>query len=411
LWGQKQVKTATPSEDGNPFSERVVSEYFVGREEELAVFEKNLLTLKNGKPNHFYIAGVEGTGKTAYLHKLAEIAHAKNFVGVLVSLDPVPAQHQIKSILSACIEAIGKQASREGEPPRRELMDDWDAGTTSKLFRIPRRDVLTTADAKHDFEVLAGHAKAAGRDGVVVCIDEGQRIESVALSTLKNSLNALGAFLVVLSLRLISDARGGVHEGRQQLDDRAQGAEGDIGASRFYVTGTAMGPFKTDGEVRRLFSARLQHNKINFSDLVAIRLGEISEKVPGRLINIAAHLYNRALGDQVTNVEASLLNDCFRDHFPDQTKLAIDLCANLSADETDLLKALCGFKEAAAAIDIVKHAYPSQADEVQTLIAKGAAHQLNRVSNLTPLLQAIDHKYKIANSIYRYALMLALRLA
>jgi hypothetical protein len=396
--------------DGNPFSEQVVSEYFVGREEELSVFEKNLLALKSGAPNHCFVAGIEGTGKTAYLNKIVDIAVSQNCIGVLLSLDPVPAYRQISTILRTCIDALQKQTAIEGEPPRRELLEDWDAGLQSKLFRHPRQDVPITVDVKQDFDTLAAHVKATGRGGVVICIDEGQRIEPNALSVLKNSLNSLGSFLIVLSLRLVSDTRGAVQEGRQQLDDRAQTAEGDIGASRFYVTGTAMGPFKTDDEIKRLFAARLRHKKIQFSDEVTMRLGNISEKVPGRIIHLAAHLYNRALAEQIEEVQPALLDDCFQDRYPDQMKQAVDLCANLSSDLTDLVKALCSLKTSMTALDIAKHAYPAYSEAVLQLIAQGAAFQLDRLCISSPLLQRTEDKYKITNSVYQYALRLALKL-
>lgn len=396
--------------DGNPFNEQVVSEYFVGREEELSVFEKNLVALKRGEPNHCFVAGIGGTGKTAYLNKIVDIATSQKCIGVLISLDAVPAHRQIGTILRTCIDAFQKQSAADGVPPRRELLDDWDAGPQSKTFRHPRQDVAITADVKQDFETLASHVKAAGCGGLVICIDEGQRIEPVALSVLKNALNAQGTFLVVLSLRLISDTRGAVQEGRQQLDDRAQSAEGDIGASRFYVTGTAMGPFKTDDEIKRLFDARLRHKKIRFSNEVTTRLGHISEKVPGQIIQLAAHLYNRALADRIEQVESALLDECFQERYPDQMKQAVDLCANLSSDLADILKVLCNLKMSMTAQEIAKHAYPSHSDAVLQLIAQGAAFELDRVCVISPLLQRMDDKYKIASSIYQYALRLALKL-
>ena len=101
--------------DGNPFSEQVVSEYFVGREEELSVFEKNLHALKSGAPNHCFVAGIEGTGKTAYLNKIVEIAISQNCIGVHLPLDPLPAHRQIGTILRATIDALRKQTALNGE--------------------------------------------------------------------------------------------------------------------------------------------------------------------------------------------------------------------------------------------------------------------------------------------------------
>ena len=50
----------------NPFTETKAGKYFVGREEEIDQFKYYLNGLRSGNPNHFYVAGVHGTGKTFF---------------------------------------------------------------------------------------------------------------------------------------------------------------------------------------------------------------------------------------------------------------------------------------------------------------------------------------------------------
>jgi len=399
----------TLPDSANPFREKVISEYFVGREPELAIFRENLKALKSGQPNHSYIAGLDGTGKTWYLNKLVELAIAQNYIGVYLALDSAVGPHrQLKTVLREIINEL-ERSSASGTPPGKQLSLDWDSGASARLFRLPRTDVLITAELRQDFELLASHVKALGRDGVVLCLDEGQRIEPLALSALKNALNMLGSFLVVLSLRLISDTRGAVQEGRQMLNERAA-KEGDIGASGFYVTGTAMGPFETNEEVRRFFAARLVNKTIQFADEVLVRIGDIAERVPRKMNNLAAQVYGRAMAGHVTKVEPRLLDDCFQEQFQDEMKLAVDLSTNLSGDLADLIKGLCAFTEPTTALDLVRHAFPDYREAVQALIEAGAARQLDSLSMATPVIQKLDEKYKITNSVYRYALKVAFKI-
>jgi hypothetical protein len=264
----------------NPFGRNIMGEYFVGREAELRRFQMNLSGLRNHQPNHEYVAGLEGTGKTYYLHKIAEIARSENFVGSVLILDPGVTPHvQIRTILGGIIDGLQQQwhSVRPNEPQRTELKNDWDTGPQTKLFRHPRQDSLIVTDLKQDFLTLDRHVTSYGFDGVVLCLDEGQRIEPLTLSGLKNALEDIGTVQIVLSWRLSSDAGGALEAGRREIRDRATAAEQDQGAARLFGTGTAMGPFATDAEVRTFFTARLSRKTIQFADEVCIRLGAIAD--------------------------------------------------------------------------------------------------------------------------------------
>ncbi len=250
----------------NPFTETIDGDYFVGREQELAIFEANLQGLRSKRPIHGYVAGIHGTGKTFYLYKISDIARSRNFCAVTSVLDAsIPAYDQMTGLLRAIVVAVQSDLLRAGVPSGSGLEADWRFGEGSKLFQHPRHKSLTSDAVRQDLETLAEHARAAGRDGIVVCIDEGQRIEPFALSALKNALQPLGFYMVMLSLRLASDSRGGTVEGRSLLEERASLAEGDIGAARLFVTGISMGPFASDLEVHRFFEKRTANSSIHFS--------------------------------------------------------------------------------------------------------------------------------------------------
>jgi hypothetical protein len=68
------------------------------------------------------------------------------------------------------------------------LRRDWDLGSQSKLFRHPRNEALIVNDLKEDFLTLSRHVSNYGFRGVLLCLDEGRRIEPVMLSAMKNAL-------------------------------------------------------------------------------------------------------------------------------------------------------------------------------------------------------------------------------
>jgi AAA ATPase domain len=402
----------TGTVQANPFGETIVSDYFVGRDDELGQFRANLNGLRNGNPNHEFVAGLEGTGKSYYLHKLCRIASGEGFFAVVLTADlGVTAHQQVATILGRMIDEIELGGSTANGPPQRTLRNDWDAGAGSKLFRHCRQDSLIIDNVHQDFRTLAIHVTNTNRSGVVICLDEGQRIEPIALSALKNALQALSFFQVVLALRLSSDSGGAIEAGRRLLIERVIAAEQDMGTARFFVTGTGMGPFRNDEEVRRFFKARLGGNAIQFDDETVVRIGEICDRVPGRMNQLAERVYNRALREGIVSVALGFLNDSFDNAYPVEIRQAVDLVAELSEDLSNLLRRLCDFVEPTSAEYLINRAYPGLPEEIRTALAEGEAKRLNDLGQQFGVVQGLDGKYSIANSLQRYALKRALKLA
>jgi hypothetical protein len=166
---------------------------------------------------------------------------------------------------------------------------------------------------------------ANGRHGLVVCIDEAQDILPAALSTLKNAVQPLSSFMIVLSLRLVSDTGGAARRGRELLETRAADAGGDIGAARMYGPGTPMGPFETEQEVIDFFERRLRNNQIQFDPNLQLRIGEVAERTPREMRRIAEMVFKRAKRDQRVLADTALLDQTFPEINPDEMKQVVDL--------------------------------------------------------------------------------------
>src|SRR5436305_9247541 len=82
-WGLSNMPADTLSQV-SPFGSQWNSDYFVGREDDLRAFARNLGGLKRGLQSHVLVAGVHGTGKSFFLHKLTETAQAAHCIGVVV---------------------------------------------------------------------------------------------------------------------------------------------------------------------------------------------------------------------------------------------------------------------------------------------------------------------------------------
>ena len=396
--------------DFNPFTETLVSEYFVGREDQLRVFRTNLNGLRQKVPSHVFVAGLEGTGKSWYLAKLAEIAQSEDFLAPPPeSLDPKSfgARAHISTILRSLIGAVENHSKDHSL----SIVADWDKGKDSRLFQHPRADDLNTARINQDFETLARIMKEEKIPGAVVCVDEGQRIHGLALSALKNALQRLNSFLIVLSLRIVSDENGAVAAGRDLLNDRAATeAEGDMGASRFFVNGVPLGPFDTDEEADRCIEKRLVDNVITFDGDVVRRIGRINDRVPKSMIRFAHRIYNDALGDGSKVVDVGLLNKAFRRSDDYRTKVAdaLMLIENSSENVRAPLRGLLELRQPATAATIAGKLYPRAESEMLEILSASFKSALDRVCSDVGYCTKSEDRYDIPDPVYAYALELAL---
>ena len=386
----------------NPFNESVAGSNFVGREEQIHQFKLYLRGLKEHTPNHIFVAGVHGTGKTSYLKRLEEIAESEGFLAVTVPVNPdALARDQVCSIMISIIERIDKARGSA-------LLSDWDRGKDSTLFRLPRIDALDNTRLRKDFETLRDLLMESGSLGMVVCLDEGQRLNSYALSALKNSLQLLNSFLVVLSLRLLTDTGGNVAEGRALLDAKAQEAEGDFGASRFYVSGIPIGPFDSTEEVSECIGRRLDGNAITFGADAIKAIGEITDRTPREIIRLSHEIYNRASVQNVTTVNLDLLNETFREKYQRELKDALYTSKMVSEQARQALKGLIAIGRKGSPSSVANQLFPDADEPTRSFVIAGIQGDLDRLCELSNICVKSDDSYEIPNAVIAYALKLVL---
>ncbi len=397
-----------PTHDYNPFTEATAGKYFVGREEQLRQFTGQLNGLTARSPAHTYLVGVHGTGKSSFLERLVFIAKSQEFAAGLVNLD---AEHlafdHVGAILRCIVESVDERLSAKGT--KSDLLSDWDKKSTSQVFHYPRSDKLVSEVVKRDLRTIQRLTEEAGIAGVVVCIDEGQRIAPTALSAVKNAVQSFGAFLFVLSLRVIVDSADySIADGRTLLDAKAKEAEGDFGASRIFVNGISMGPFQTPQEAAGCILRRLENNRIQFAPPVIERIVRISARIPREIITVASNVYDRARARGQEMVDLSTLNDTFRELNRSFCADATTLCGNVSAGARAALGGLIQAGSAATPAEIAARVYPGLAPEIYRHVEQGIQGDLDRVCAVTRLCRSIEGKYSLIDSVASYALELAL---
>jgi AAA ATPase domain len=400
----------------NPFTEQTAGKYFVGRETELQQFEAHLRGLRAGAPKHLYVAGLHGTGKTSYLERVVVVGREQGFVAERARLDKkrLPAErlaldhvHTImRSIVKAVEEKIRAVAGKDPPP----LVAEWDR-EGSEQFRQARLGSVASDAMAEDFEMLETVVREHELPGVVLGIDEGQRLEATALSALKNALQDRTGFLLILSLRLAAAPLGAVEAGREILNEKAIEAEADIGASRFFLSGVAMGPFKDDSEAVDCLRKRLAGNAIQFSETVMRDIARIERRVPRGLISLASDVYDRADRVNVEVVGEEVLDAAFRESDRHRAVFAdvLTLLDNLSKVGHDAIRALIARGGGATAGELSEQLHPSIPTDVRAVLASAISAELDRVCELSLGCSRVNDHYEIGDSAQAYALACLLR--
>ncbi|GGQ61367.1 ATP-binding protein [Couchioplanes azureus] len=396
--------SSAPSVDLNPFTEQTAGKYFVGREEQLLSFKRTLTGLKLGQPRHLFVAGTHGTGKTSYLYKLVELSRAEDFLAALPTLDPAATGRQhIATVVQSLISTLDACLSVDPLQQSRTLTRDWEKGGESTKFRLARTERLLNDDLRADLETIQRLASEAGRKRIVVCIDEGQRIDAFALSALKNALQHLDSYLVVLSLRLIDDANGIVAGGRAILDTKANEAEGDLGASRFFLAGVPLGPFETDQESRSCLMKRLEGNAVRFDDDVMSLAGRVTARHPAKLIALASNLYDLAAVTPTRTADMGAFRKSFIDHYRTEYCEAVQLAGSLPETSRSVIMALLDFDRAVRPTELALHLAPKIDGSALEIVTAGVESELHQLEG-SSFLSAAEDGYRLSDPVRRFAL-------
>jgi hypothetical protein len=245
--------------------------------------------------------------------------------------------------------------------------------------------------------------------GAVVCIDEGQRIDGRAMSAIKNALQHSKSYLIILSLRLVTDEGGADKAGRLILDTKAASeAEGDIGASRFYVTGVPIGPFDTDQEAAQCIRRRLIYNTIAFDDDVISRIARIAGRIPKNMIRLSNNVYSDAQNDSTQVVNVALLNHTFDRVYRSEVVEAVTVLDSTSAAATSALRGLLELRQPATAAVVTTHLYPSATGDLQTTLTESVQSNLDRLCKVSGFVIRTQDRFGIPGPVHAYALELAL---
>jgi hypothetical protein len=387
----------------NPFTEQTAGRYFVGREEQLRNFERTLEGLRSGQPSHKFVAGIHGTGKTSYLAKLVELARDAGLLAALLTFDlDASGKQHIAGLLEAVINALEEEMQVPGNPRNTELSEDWNAGVESKRFRVARKDRLSSDDLQADLKTLQALASDMGREKIVLCVDEGQRINGFALSALKNALQHVDDYLVVISLRIVSDGDP-VNAGREILVTKAAEADGDYGASRIFMDGIPIGPFASDVEARACVTKRLDGNAVSFDEDVLTLAGRVAMRHPANLIALSSAIYDIAVEKSSLRADSQVFKNAFIHHYSAQYEEASSLCGSLTETGKKTLRALLDFANPVTPEELTAHMYPGTAPEVITSATHGVAAELHQL-DLSPAISVAEDRYVVDDPVRRYAL-------
>ena len=388
----------------NPFSEAIAGQYFVGRESQLKQFEYQLEGLRLKTPNHFFIAGVHGTGKTSFLEKIGETAESHQFARAKTVLDAEKTvRDHILTIMCAIVTAVNANIKRVSSDSA-TLVSDWDRGANSQLFRSLKGDKIETDLVRHDLESLENLVEQFNIPGVIICIDEGQRIAAGALSILKNAIQPLKYFLLALSLRIVSDVGGAEKAGRQILEDKAREAEGDFGASRLFVTGISLGPFVTDTEAVMCIEKRLENNEMQFEEDIVKSIYKISKKIPRDIISLSSQVYNDALAAGVNVVDTPFFQAFFRKIYANEYNEVKSIYESSSRNAIKALLGLARFDQPVEAKRIAEYVYTSLPDEAMSHISEAIKHDLQRLCRDSTFCLVKDDIFEIVDYKFKYAI-------
>jgi hypothetical protein len=396
--------------DYNPFTKGVAGKYFVGREEQLTQFANHLRGLEGRAPDHIYVAGLHGTGKTSYLERLTHLAADAGFVAAMTTAaDKATARDQVVAIVEAIVEKLHERLVQSDTAP--PILEDWNRGSESKLFRVPRSPTRSPASdlLLKDFQRLEKYMTQANLPGVVICVDEGQRLEPDALSAFKNSLQQCTYFLMALSLRLPTATGGAVAAGRMLLDEKANAAEGDFGASRFFGTGIEIGPFKDDGEAADCLRRRLSGNVITFAESVIDQIVQIEARVPHAMIQLASSVYVAAANRGQAVVEEDLLASVFQSQHAAVVTEAVKLLDDSSEVTRGVLRSLVAIAAPATPEDVATQMYPGTVGDPLQHLVRLVRAELERIAESSACCMKMNDHYRIADPARAYALQRVLR--
>jgi hypothetical protein len=389
----------------NPFNEQKAGIYFVGREGQLELFTNRLSGLRDEVPNHLFLAGVHGTGKTSFIGRISEISKEHGFLSATTTLDSDKSGYDhIDSILRAIIKSL--QNSRKGsQGAKQNFLKDYNSKENSDFFSFPKSDSLKSDIIQEDLETLQELIRNHNKGGVVICIDEGQRIEPSALSALKNSVQNVDFFLIVLSLRIDNTKKGIVNSGRAILDKKADEGEGDYGASRLFVDGIEIGSFESEQEAFECVTKRLNNNAIQFQPEIIREIVSICERIPRDIISLCSNIYNNLQEDGLLLLDKLSFNRIMQKIYNNEYLFIEGVCSSIPQSQLNILESLSGNDNMCIG-EIAKILFPQLDLNNQEMLINATSIDVNSLKENYDIIKSDKDSYSIITPIYKFLIKL-----
>jgi hypothetical protein len=392
----------------NPFGEAIDTKFFVGRGEELRRVDGILAGINNGYPAHGFVAGLHGTGKTFFIAKAIEAAHRAGLGADQTAFDEksmTTTTAQLRAVLSATARAVDDGLGRTSN--LRVAVRDLSRGEHSALFVSSKQQDISGDAFRSDLQKMQELLATDGIAGVLVCIDEGQRILPSALSTLKNSIQAMNRFALLIALRLSTETPSVEEAGRSLLNTKAADAEGDFGASALFSVPVAMGPFENDAEAIGCIQTRLRNNSITFSEPVLHQIPEMTGRFPRRMMELCAPLWAKADALNVSEVNVALLHEIFTQKFTLEVNALGAVCSQITESGRRILRLLATKRKPLTQQAIIDALFSAISGIGLEYAKSGTKHDLEQLARSGVIIEVAD-TYEMASPAHGFAAKLAL---
>jgi hypothetical protein len=322
------MSSAVLASDVNPFSsDPATPSLFAGRERELILLRQWLSAIQT-QPQHACVVGRQGEGKTSFLQKAKSEALAKGLIACSPRIDAKRSPEQnVHTIVEALLDAIDSIGNLK-------LRGDWKSGKNSS-FRTPQEGEVRANDLARDLQSFLDQLRSLGRiPACLLCVDDGQAIHPSALSTLRNSLQDVGAgYMLLMAVRNDSVDLGNIVEGPRLIQEFATTST-DAGLPRLFADNfIALGPFENQEEANECIRKRIDRKPTQFAETVITNIGRVAGRYPHTMMILAKAVYSAA---QTVSPAVTCADDgIFRQAFISTQKPLVDTAVDFVAQKSN----------------------------------------------------------------------------
>lgn len=387
----------------NPFvPEYPAGKFFAGRERQLKLLGELLDGLSRGTSSNLCVVGRGGEGKTSYLEKVIEEARKRGLVATKCVLDiSKPAETDIDTIVQSLLRDL------EAATGQKHIASDWASGDKSS-FRAPRYKEIRSDQLQIDFQHILDLLPSDGPKGCVICIDEGQRINPIALTALKNSLQPLGrGYLIALSLLNPERQAENKEKCLELLEDFAASSR-DPGVSRFFRYNIAsLGPFDTQDEAEDCIRKRLENNVVSFTQDAIIRVPKVVARHPAGIVELSRAMHQLAVERCDRIADLLVLREAFISSNRDDVTNAIQFCQQLSDTDRSIYRIALSYESEFTCMTVCKHLLADKSEFPTDELIENIRAAFDRLVG-AKFCTREDKAYWFSESKRAYALRLAL---